>query len=357
MGFDDIQLTGAPAVSANCWNELEREIAAAGCRSFLEWGSGNSTIRILSRKRDNILPELTAVTSVENDAPFYLRMLEEFRRVLGEIAGAGDLTVTHRVFQNRVDSRTWARRKELEAPSVRYQQAMGGFKDPRSTFQTFSSRGGLPRFYIRLAMSTIRMAARDASFFSRWLGDTVLRRRSQIAAWQEGYPTGAATGQCIHTRFETGDFTLDYLLVPKLFRSAKILDGLYAEYATYVNAPVSSEYDSIFVDGRSRVSCMKRVLLDGLLSGSGTLFVHDAYGFHMNEGFSLFPGGVYLNGNAVLIDGSDFSNAFPYSLVEAGEAVDTTEPVNLREMFVYKRASGSEAQVQSKVLAGERDEA
>ena len=334
--FDHVPLSGAPAVSANCWNELEREIVKARCRSFLEWGSGNSTIRLLNQKRDRALPDLRQITSIENDLPFYLRMVEEAREVLQEIAAPRDLEVTHRVYRSVVDSETWARRKQLEAPSVRYQQAMGGFKDPAAAYQKYPRRGGILRYYVHVMMSLGRLVARDVSFLTRRVTDAVLPRGDSSVEWSHGYASEVANGRCIHTRFEAGELTLDYLLVPKLFRSPKILDGLYAEYATYVNAPVSPDYDAIFIDGRARVSCMKRVVLDSLLSETGRLFVHDAYGFHMKEGIDLFPGGFFLNGNAVLTDGTDFSHAFPVSLVEAGETAEATKHTNLRELFVFK---------------------
>ena len=337
--FDHIPLSGAPAVSANCWNELEREIVQARCRSFLEWGSGNSTIRLLNQKRDRALPDLRQITSIENDLPFYLRMVEEAREVLQEIAAPRDLEVTHRVYRNVVDSETWAKRKQLEAASVRYQQAIGGFKDPGAAYQKYRRRGGILRYFAHVIMSLERLVARDVSFLTRRVTDAVLARPDSTVAWTPGYPSNIANGRCVHTRFEAGDVILDYLLVPKLSRSPKILDGLYSEYATYVNAPVSPDYDAVFIDGRARVSCMKRVVLDGLLSEAGLFFLHDAHGFHMKEGLALFPGGFFLNGNVVLIDGTDFSHAFPTTPVQAGEKVEATRPTNLREMFVYRRGA------------------
>lgn len=85
----------------------------------------------------------------------------------------------------------------------------------------------------------------------------------------------------IEIRDGLGTFQFDYYLLPErtsnpVWRRMDI-DGTFEEFEDYVLFPLEGRFNMVYLDGRSRVSCARRIFSEGLLSEDGYLFMHDAY--------------------------------------------------------------------------------
>ena len=103
-------------------------------------------------------------------------------------------------------------------------------------------------------------------------------------------------------------FELKYFLLPEIsgeiFWKRKNFDGTLEGFEYYTTFPyTNSKLDIILVDGRNRVSCLKRMFYGKLLSKNAYLFVHDAHRKFYDSAFSLFKNGEKISSSNMAVDG------------------------------------------------------
>lgn len=140
---------------------------------------------------------------------------------------------------------------------------------------------------------------------------------------------------------EVSPVIIQYYLLPQQqswFWTLRSFDGLFIEFADYVLCPVMGQFDVIFIDGRARVSCMKRVKRDDLLAQDGTLFVHDGHAVHHSEGFQALGGRyTFIHGSNVMQDGTAHHVSSRPPVVRMGMSLDDLTAVVDRELFVFRK--------------------
>ncbi|MEE8115443.1 MAG: hypothetical protein V3T23_13950, partial [Nitrososphaerales archaeon] len=297
-----VNLDGSPAISANCWDAIVdtvKEVCQQNntCR-YLEWGSGNSTKAILKVAIDS--GQQLDIVSVEHHPEFYKVLAKDLVAVFCNALSSVKRTISIEVFRIRgpylsVTDFLHMKHKvrAFESYFLKWQHYSGN----KHIRQAAGRRPNFNIGMIRVAKQAIKSALSEFNFtlwkikgLARGLtssskrnlyrfepvfsNDVLLSSQQHIQAVHSAIDS-VNTAAKIVIRVHT--VILNYYLVPQLQSSLwgrRTIDGLFIEFPDYVLCPVGKKFDVIFVDGRARVSCIKRVHHDGLLDVGGTLFVH-----------------------------------------------------------------------------------
>ncbi len=354
-----VSLDGTPGLSRNCWEAIASTLAAVPADQplrYLEWGSGNSTIAVLKQVRER--QQTVHVTSVEHDRPFFLAMVESLLRLLGESTVRVE-RLTGPVLRGSNMKKYRQSVQTLESWFVRWNYLTGNkvvfessdrtpnYRVRIATFMKQYVKGWVRdwrhRWYVLTAFihgftsasPTVGLFA-STELFNRSVNMNAAIARDLLAALQQ--ITSAARVTITH-----GATTVEYFLWPNLpspleWRK-RTGDGLFIEFAPYVLCPVPGQYDVIFVDGRARVSCMKRIKRDSLLAPGGTLFVHDAFSPHLNEGFEEFGPFSFIDGSNTMADGSATYPTQRPPVLTTGQSLANLQTGADRELYFMREAS------------------
>ena len=253
MKFD-----GTPLMSPNCWRAIEDAVAArAPCR-YLEWGSGNSTIALLRAALENRGGPRLELHSIESDLDFARSMFDAIAETFQRASVDGLV---------RVEPLCYPKPSLLEAlgsdPAVaRYEaqflKVLWYTRNDRFWVMNAEPRagdlgrwGGLRRYGTTLRCS----AAFRLKRVRRALASTDMTETETAVGTVQSPPKPPLRSPTLVT-FDTEPVLLQYLVIPqlrnRLWREGPILDGLYAEFADYVSAPLDGRFDVVLVDGHAR---------------------------------------------------------------------------------------------------------
>lgn len=305
--FMHIGLKGVPEMSVNCLTLMVDFIAANSYSSYLEYGSGNSTLYFLKKAVDNDLP-LKRILAVECSSDFFDRMNEH-------------IEANFKVRKKEVIRQP---KKKLDMNKLKARESYfiidHSFVNP--TFEGCRAHNGRKK-YIKSLLGIENL--------ERWL-------RGQIAYLRMFTKTSGETIK-INYELENG-VRFEYVLTPVPLPHF-VNDGTYNRFYAYVEAPGEERFDVAFIDGRARVSCVKKILADENMNPGGTIFHHDCYLENYWEGLNLLDSKrrLLVDGENKKIDGSilrDNNNPEQFHIVLNKYGTDgKVRVVNDREMCVY----------------------
>jgi predicted O-methyltransferase YrrM len=294
-------LDGTPMMSPNCWQAIQEAAEARGPCRYLEWGTGNSTLAMLRTALEDGRAGWE-IHAVESDLGFADEMMaaiaETFRR-----AGADGLVHVEPLrypkpgLLQAVRPDPLVRLYESQFLKVLWRTRNDDYwiMDARPQGRDAGRLGGVNRSFTQVRCSTGHALHR----VRRAVGAKDVQP-SRVSAGTVQSPVVPALRSPTRVVFETSKVKLDYYAVPQLrnriWHRRPILDGLYAEFADYVSAPLDGRFDVVLVDGRARTSCLKRVHHDELLNAGGALFLHDAHRPSHQEALRLYSPWSYLRG-------------------------------------------------------------
>lgn len=368
FGGYSVKLTGAPALSANCWEAIARTIRETcgrqrACR-YLEWGSGNSTLSVTSEALSN--HRQVEIVSIEHHRVFYRTLARELLGVCGRLVSRDPPLadkITLRVIRLEGPYLTpasflgMARRvRALESHFMKWQHFTGNKHITESDKGIPSFDIGLGRIVkqaVKYRLSRLNFALWKLRGLGKGLREkhAVELYRSRPIVTLTGSPASPDDMQDFVRHIdaiqgpgklviEAGPVVVQYYLMPQQqswFWARRSFDGLFIEFADYVLCPVEGQFDVIFIDGRARVSCMKRVRCDNLLAKDGTLFVHDGHSVHHSEGFQALGGYAFIHGSNVMQDGTNHHVASRPPVLRMGTSLDDLTAVVDRELFVFRK--------------------
>jgi len=319
--FASVEIKGVPAMSKNCLSFMEQVIELNGYKSLLEYGSGNSTIYFLKAALKGPLP-LREIVSIECSSDFFWRMY--------------DIII-----------------KELKPESTKIKSLIPG-KLNYKRLQALESWFILFHSYVNDYFEACRVAMLDSNIMRVLFNFKAFRRRIVMIKKYFGLfmikrnyildETGQALvgrDRDIEIAFTfKGGIMLRYILAPVAMEHY-INDGTYNAFFPYVEAPGTMKYDVVFIDGRARVSCLKKIISDNNASVNGVIFHHDAFLENYWEGFNILSTEkrLFLDGNNLKIDGTLFrdpeSNAQKnIVLTKINEKHELSSSV-VNEMMIY----------------------
>ncbi len=180
-----------------------------------------------------------------------------------------------------------------------------------------------------------KITGRDAA---KWEKSLVLADMSP-KGFKEYLEDKAISGKCmVEIKSADGSFRFDYYLLPEKGRNPfwrrMDIDGTFGEFEDYVLFPLDCKFDIVYLDGRSRVSCARRVLAEGLLSSGGYMFMHDAHKAWYEKWLQdVYEKGERLSGSNRRLDGRAIYTK------PSGEALPSAKD----ELYVFKNSSGYHA--------------
>lgn len=368
--FDPSQikpLDGSPMMSANCWNAvletLSARVASGGKVRCLEWGAGNSTVSLV--RHGAPAANGFELVSVEHETNFFHWLAES---ILGEFLEAPvreDLRVSWQPLRPAVLPPSTAAsivrsHRALECASLGLRILTGNRTLQESEGMRPSFRLSLPKLFrqgAKLSLVWLGYAAwlAQAAFRGLVLKSTSSQTHDLEAPTFHMEGVDAAKGK-FFTHFqaepasgrlliERGQVRVELWHLPPLatvfWDKGLLLDGTMHQLSAYVDVPLEGKFDVVFIDGRARVSCIKRTHRDRLLKDGGSLFVHDAFRAEMMEGFRLFGDAFTfirgsnrtLNGQARCVEG------FGLPLARVGDALGDLRWEISQELFMFKNES------------------
>ncbi len=367
--FDPAQikpLDGSPMMSANCWNAVLETVdaRAQGGKPLrcLEWGAGNSTVSLVRKGRK--LENDFAFVSIEHETNFFHWLAESILAEFLDGTDTKNLKVTWQPLKESVLSLSKAgsvlkEHRALESASLGWQILLNSRRlqyIERITPQFgFTFRGVLKQI---VRMMLVGMG------YALWMAKSIMRSFVAESADSQqrtlAEPTLRMEGNAVKkgTFFELfekdpgpGCFTIEHdgirvdlwhlpALQTVFWNKGLLLDGSIRQLFDYVCIPLSGVFDVIFIDGRARVPCIKRVHRDTLLKEGGSLFVHDAFRAEMTEGFRLFGDTfTFIQGTNRTLNGqARCPEGFGFPLARVGDTLETARWVITQELFTVKNS-------------------
>lgn len=355
----EISLNASPHMSDNCWRAIEtcffEKYTSPQIVKYLEWGSGNSTLAIIKYALES--QQSIEITSIEHDPSFYKNMVQN----LFTLVKQGSLTIESLygpLFSPKDAFRRIQEVRQNEAYFLKFQY----YTEHKNLFELNDHRDKHRITIKKIIKQSIKSLARDIHFYIyickglfRWISATPSLKKEKI-------------GYCISKKVTTvnienvtlkadvdtiiknikgptkitlfvNSIKLSYLLFPHLKSPldwrGRTFDGLCNEFPDYVLYPQKTQFDIVYVDGRARVSCLKRIKRENLLNKGGYLFVHDAFSIHFYEALTLFGPYTFIHGsNKKTDDQNTFEEKSPH-LIQLGDSLDKLETRIDRELFVY----------------------
>lgn len=334
-------LDGSPLMSANCWqtvlNALDERLDQEESVRCLEWGAGNSTISLVRTGLSAHKP--FEFESIDHDTRFFPYLAEsivsEFKKVkdISEIKlvwkslpqvstrGVGDVIKRHNLFKSAtIDS-------QLLFGNKRIQYAEKFRPNFRLSFKSL------------LKFILITLTYFIWIFFKRQTKKVEAKILDPKQSFEDFFKEGKPKG-CLS--ITSGSVSVNLWHIPEissmLWNKGVLFDGSIRQLPEYVDVPLSGTFDLVFIDGRARVSCIKRTYHDRLLKEKGYLFVHDAYRSEMLEAFLLFtPTSTFIYGQNTTLNGSvRCLDDYGFPLVRAGDTIENTKLQINQELFVYQ---------------------
>lgn len=356
-------LDGSPMISDNCWktmlDSMREQAKSKGRIHALEWGAGNSTIAVT--KLANELPQGIDFTSIEHETVFFPVLAESVIKELQKIPSDQPLHCSWHELAGPIISfselgSVLKENRQRESTILRWQILSN---NKRLEFIENAKPNFRPSFFL-IAKQFVKLTLIKANYIA-WIGRGLLRSVKKQKDKDERYDlkktpwnqTGGASPEAFFSYFtrtpkpgciviERGNIRISLWHLPVLsgpfWKNGVLLDGTFSQLPDYINAPFSAAFDWIFIDGRARVSCIKRVAQDKLLAAGGWLFVHDAFRAEMVDGFRL------LTKTCSFIDGSNRASNGQIRcatdsgqpLIKTGPTLESLQEKVLQELFVYQ---------------------
>jgi hypothetical protein len=361
-GYSIKPLDGSPLISDNCWNvvleSVKKRLKNEDEVRCLEWGGGNSTVSLLRTGLES--GKKFELNSIDHDTRFFPYLAEslifEFLK-----NGTFDTQVSWKSLRGPSLSipeakKILSRHRQLKSSTIDWQLLTG---NKRIQF----AEGVVPFFgffHKKFLRQLSKLLLIKLEYFL-WVADGVIaqfikRRQSGNYSIEEStfhlHGEGIKSG-LFSDYFEKrkprgylevtqGKINLRLWHIPELnsffWKKGVLLDGTVEQLPDFIDAPLEGKFDLVFVDGRARVSCIKRTFYDRLLKDGGYLFVHDAYRAEMAEGFKLFtPTPTFIQGSNITLNGSiRCAESFGYPLIRIGESVKKLDYKIAQELFMYQ---------------------
>ncbi len=355
-------LDGSPYVSANCWEvvlkAVEQQAKSEKTVRYLEWGSGNSTISLVKTGL-NLGADFEFV-SIEHETAFFPWLAESVLDALGSYKSK--TKISWQILKGPIIS--WPQLKEvlvekrtLKSAFLNWQILLGnkrlqyvdGF-EPKFDFSFFK--------FIKQAVKLVLVELSYWIWLIKGLSRGLRTKTSLVKRYELSSPIFTMereeikkkkffeyfkkkpTAGCL--KIQSDNLNIELWHLPEIrtifWNRGLLLDGSPVQLPDYVGIPLEGKFDIIFVDGRARVSCIKRVYRDKLLKQRGWLFVHDAFRIEMAEGFKLFSNSFkFIRGSNVMLNGQKRAyEEFGPPLIQAGDTVEALKPEIMQELFVYQ---------------------
>ena len=348
-------LDGSPLISDNCWNtvldSLRERISSESNIRVLEWGSGNSTISFVREgaKADKDFE----LISVDHDTRFFPYLAEsEIQEFINKrnVSNTKDVKIFWQagVENSKISSIGLLKRNRLLKSSVINWQIISGNKRIqyaerfKPSFNLF--RLGVLKNIVKLILITL-------GYLNWILFRNIKNSKGSVLDFTEDYSQSKHNSftdfflknpQTGFLKIEGSGINVSLWHIPELrtlfWRGGVLHDCSINQLPQYVNVPLSGKFDLVFVDGRSRVSCAKRVFHDSLLKDKAYLFVHDAYRTEMFEAFNLFsPTATFVHGSNVTLNGSTrCKEDFGFPLVKTGDSIGNIDFRIAQELFIFR---------------------
>lgn len=358
-------LDGSPMMSANCWNTILAAVDTQIARNtserttVLEWGAGNSTISLIRKgltKKSNM-----KLVSVEHETSFFHWLAESAIAELVEGNSGDGVTVTWTPLAGpRVPlaqmSKMVRRHRSLESAPINLQIILNSKRlafveelTPNFSIAPFRLLRGLVKLSL-LKLNYAYWVVRGilgalfhgkASYGLHALGVSLVSLQGkdiEKGVFFTHFEKNPAPG-CLVLKKDELEIVLWHLPVnhSPFWDTTMVLEGSVNQLVDYVEVPLQEQYDVIFIDGRARTPCIKRVHMDTLLKTGGWLFVHDAFRIEMLEGFRLFakPPSFILGSNITLNGQKRCAEGWGMPLVTIGGGIDELEQKITQELFVF----------------------
>lgn len=357
-------LDGSPLMSDNCWNtvldtlrkkaETQREIKC------LEWGAGNSTISLV--KEGIKTNKMFTFVSIDHDTRFFPWLAESVISVFKESDNGANLKITWRPHRGTTlpvseIKGVLKRHKTFRTSSLTWQILLANKRlqyaeqfSPNFGFSPYKIIRQLGKIlFIRLAywywvvcrVLRALFVKDDLSLKNspRELNLNLIGADIKKNIFFDHFIKNPIAGCLL---LEQDNLKVELWHIPEIrnifWNKGVVLDGSIIQLPDYVNIVLQGKFDVIFIDGRARVSCIKRVYYDKLLKEGGWLFVHDAYRSEMAEAFKLFTSTfAFLLGSNVTLNGQERCNTqFGFPRVEIGESLEETKSQIQQELFIYQ---------------------
>jgi hypothetical protein len=303
---------------------MGQTISLNGHRSLLEYGSGNSTIYFLKEAIKGALP-LREIVSVDCSYEFFWRMYEIIIADLKPIKVAINPLPGRKLDLKRLPL--------LESWFILLHSYVNEYFE--------ACRIPLAKPNLLAAIFNIKAFKRRVKLIGKYLRMFAVREKRASKLAGEAL-VGQDNNAEVIFDFQNG-IRLRYILAPVPMKHY-INDGTYNRFFAYVESAGKSKYDVVVIDGRARVSCLKKVLLDNNLSANGVVFHHDAFIETDWEGFNLLDPDqrLFLDGTNLKLDGTVFrdkqslvQNNFVLNKIDADHQV---RDCVVNEMMIYLSA-------------------
>jgi len=303
------EMNASPQMSDNCWYAITEALSEKRQYRVLEWGSGASTLAFLKyglQQRSNENTEKFVLVSIEHDPRWVRSVLANAVQLLEPSATKCEVLIAKHSEKLGGSQRNTGSGAELESEHLLYYDLCfprwafkpGLFESPNRVMWLARR---LPHHVFVRGWTKLLNMTRSSTQSNLSHMRTV--EVDLLESFLDNVPRDCR--QIIRLYGDSVDFCY-HLIPPNLprFSSRWSKDGMFWEFEDYVMAPVEPPFDVILVDGRARVSCIKRILRDGLLAEGGYLFLHDACSDYYQEAIRLLDGCYFIDGSGIRTDGT-----------------------------------------------------
>lgn len=362
-GYTIKPLDGSPLISENCWNTvldaLKKRLKSEDEVRFLEWGGGNSTVSLIRTALE--AGKKFELNSADHDARFFPYLAESL--ILEFLKnGTFDTQISWKNLRGPYltipEAKTiFTRHRKLKAKTIDW-QILTGNKRIQFAENTAPYFGFFQRKTLRQLAKYILIKLEYFLWLTEGLVSKLFQKKVEAGYYSieestfhlhgEGIKSGLFSAYFEKSRprgyleVTQGKISLKLWHIPELntlfWKKGVLLEGSIEQLPDFIEMPLEGKFDAVFVDGRARVSCIKRAFYDKLLKEGGYLFVHDAYRSEMMEGFKLFtPTPTFIQGSNVTLNGSiRCHESFGYPLIRTGESAKKLEYRIAQELFMYQ---------------------
>ena len=259
--------------------------------SYLEWGSGNSTILALEEYN------LRTIVSIEHSKQFYLMLLKE---VLNKLDTNAKIKITFYSVKNKT--------KQPADDSLIYNH-LASSKSLGIRTHTASTLNIIKRLF------SYKIRNR-ASIYNYDAGQSV-----ELPGFEAIEAVERSNHKLLLCKMHINETQFSYVYAAP-DNDRYVSDGDAVAFHNYIEAPLITtdqlRYDTILVDGRSRTGCLNFVSNNNFAGENGKIFVHDAWRSYLIDGLKNFREVTFYHGNNQRVDGKVFSDGINAPLGKLG---------------------------------------
>ncbi|MEK9183547.1 MAG: hypothetical protein AAB890_00550 [Patescibacteria group bacterium] len=341
-------------MSDNCWNAIITAIKERSAKGkeviCLEWGSGNSTINLIRTALDAKMN--FKIISVDHETAFFpwlaKSVFNEFCKKKDEKPILAWHLLRGPIISFSKIGEVLLERNVLKSSSLYWQIILGNKRlqyvekyQPNFNFYLVK----ITKQLIKLIMIEfdywfwVTKGVIYNFFFKKSSNSNYVLSEPIIIRDFFDYFTKNHNPGCLKIKQDNVTVELWHLpMLQSFWRYGLLFDGPITQLPDYVNIPIKENFDIIFIDGRARVSCIKRVSRDKLLKNGGWLFVHDAFRSEMGEAFQMFNQTYqFINGSNRTLNGQRrCDDGFGFPFIKTGNSLTDFNQEIVQELFVYQ---------------------